>query len=54
MSKAITKSTKKGVKFDNMSTGQKVIHVWGWVSAVSFAIGVTAMLTGAVAVSQTR
>jgi len=45
-------TSKKGVKFDSMSTGQKVIHVWGWVSAVTFTIGVVGIATGAYAVNR--
>ena len=50
--KTLSDGSKKGVKFDDMSTGQKVIHVWGWVSAVSFGIGVVGILTGSLVVAQ--
>lgn len=43
-----TKS-KKGVKFDNMSTGQKVIHVFGWIGVVSTGLAVVGALTGGLA-----
>jgi hypothetical protein len=37
---------KKGVKFDSMSTGQKVVHVLGWASVAGFAMSTIAMVAG--------
>jgi len=38
---------KKGVKFDQFSTTQKVIHVLGWYGAVTIGLGIAAVaITG--------
>lgn len=50
--KTLSDGSKKGVKFDDMSTGQKVIHVWGWVSVVGFGLSLIGVATGTMYVAR--
>lgn len=50
--KTLSDGSKKGVKFDDMSGGQKVIHVLGWISVVSLGLTVVGAVTGTLVVNR--